>query len=127
MSCFCSLLCFLVLFDCSRSSSKKKTSFTACVCVCECVECSLSATLSSGIWFFGFSFFSILCSFLTALPVTLIRLFCALRHCLGIRFGQQSLLLALLLPLLLQLTSLSLQLLLHFFLTCKKQHKATTK
>lgn len=127
MSCFCSLLCFLVLFDC-RSSSKKN--FIYCVYVCECVECSLSATLSSGIWFFGFSFFSILCSFLTALPVTLIRLFCALRHCLSILFGQPSLLLALLLPLLLQLTSLSLQLLLHFFhtfLTCKKQHKATTK
>lgn len=55
------------------------------------VVCLLLFSLS--IWFFGFYFlFFAAAKFfflfvLTALPVTLIRLFCALRHCLGIRLA----------------------------------------
>lgn len=61
-----------------------------CVCVLS-VVCLLLFSLS--IWFFGFSFLFFaaakffLLFVLTALPVTLIRLFCALRHCLGIRLA----------------------------------------
>lgn len=66
----------------------------ACLCVCVLsVVCLLFFSLS--IWFFGFSFlffaaakfFFFFHFVLTALPVTLIRLFCALRHCLGIRLA----------------------------------------
>lgn len=55
------------------------------------VVCLLLFSLS--IWFFGFSFLFFAAAklffhfVLTALPVTLIRLFCALRHCLGIRLA----------------------------------------
>lgn len=86
-------LCLLSFF-CLRCSDCKLHLLLMHACLCVCVlsvVCLLLFSLS--IWFFGFYFlFFAAAKFfflfvLTALPVTLIRLFCALRHCLGIRLA----------------------------------------